>query len=315
MVALAYHSSLNSVLGGGQTIGKRAMKLRVVGKDGAPIPFPRALLRAAVPVIPWSVSSYPTWLAEHPLAGPALMSVLLVFGLGDGLIFLANRRTRQSLHDLLCGTYVVRADYHQPIALQPARALYVGFAVYAIAVGVLTTVMVILATQITVAGHSADDVRRLATLVQQQIQEDQPVTSVHTSVGTTFRSAGSTRYIQAVAYWREATGVPRSGDEPCRLDAPADHSRSRPDEPYYSFNRNRLRYWDLVELQHLDRDHEPGPTGSAAWGGFRVWQTIGSHSWPEWHYPKRPAERRLSGQSGDLLRRSKHMPESLARSC
>jgi uncharacterized RDD family membrane protein YckC len=206
VIALAYHGSLDSALGGGQTLGKRVMRLRVVGKDGAPITLPRSLVRAALPLVPWALSGLDLpGLAAQPVAVVPVTSVLLVVGLGDVLLYLANRRSRQALHDLVCGTYVVWADAQGAIVLQPSRRVYVAFAAYVLA----AVALAIVTTQVSLLGLSPEE-GRLARLVQQRIQEEQPVTSAQVSVGTMYGSTVSTRYIQVVARWR---GRPENWDQ------------------------------------------------------------------------------------------------------
>jgi len=76
----------------GQTVGKRAMKIRVVKRDGAQPGFVHAvLLRELVNVLPSAI----------PFIGRAYAIVDFLF------VFRADRRC---LHDLIAGTRVVRAD-------------------------------------------------------------------------------------------------------------------------------------------------------------------------------------------------------------
>lgn len=89
---LAVHGWL--LLRHGQTVGKRALGLRIAGLDGGAVSPGRLIgLRYALP--------YAVLLV--PVAGSALMSL---WGLVDGLmIFRANRRC---LHDVIAGTQVVK---------------------------------------------------------------------------------------------------------------------------------------------------------------------------------------------------------------
>lgn len=107
-VALVYFGVLNSRLGGGQTLGKRLLKVRVVGADGAALPVSRAVARFC----PVGVA----WFANNLLLPPAvLMSPwghllsLAVFGLGLSSLYLLvfNRPSRRTLHDWLVGSRVV----------------------------------------------------------------------------------------------------------------------------------------------------------------------------------------------------------------
>lgn len=110
-VALSYFGIFNSRLVKGQTIGKMAMSLRVVAADGKPITVARSFARYAVLGVPF-------FLNNLPLGMPTMLSwvgyalSVVVFGVGLSIIYLYifNRRTRQSLHDLLVGSYVIRVD-------------------------------------------------------------------------------------------------------------------------------------------------------------------------------------------------------------
>lgn len=80
VVPAAYFVLLHGLTG--QTLGKRLLGARVVTAEGAPLGFPRALIRQAA------------WLASVPL--------------GIGYLVAAVRADRRALHDLLAGTRVAR---------------------------------------------------------------------------------------------------------------------------------------------------------------------------------------------------------------
>lgn len=120
-IALAYFGIGNSRLLGGQTVGKMLLGLRVVGLQGQQLSLPRAMLRYAVLGVPFFANGLPIdpRLAMSPVLGPAL--ALLVFGGMAAVVYLYvfNRHTRQSLHDLAAGSLVVRAEspgHAQPLA-------------------------------------------------------------------------------------------------------------------------------------------------------------------------------------------------------
>lgn len=108
-IALLYFGLFNSWLCSGQTPGKILLRIRVVGADGQPITVPRALARQAVLGLPFYMNG--AWLpAVFQDSIPLMMAAaLIVFG---GLfaiyyLYLCNRRSRQSLHDLVVRTWVV----------------------------------------------------------------------------------------------------------------------------------------------------------------------------------------------------------------
>jgi uncharacterized RDD family membrane protein YckC len=111
VIALGYFGLCNSSFLGGQTLGKRALGLRVVNANGQLISLQRSLLRYAVLGVPYFLNMLPLD-PQHDM--PSWMSYvlsLIVFGVGLSIMYLYafNRRTRQSLHDLAVGSYVVRA--------------------------------------------------------------------------------------------------------------------------------------------------------------------------------------------------------------
>jgi uncharacterized RDD family membrane protein YckC len=109
-IALLYFVPLNSGLGGGQTVGERALGIRAVSKTGERLSVGRSLVRSFVLLLPFFVTGAPIPMAQlHPAASTLFGEI--VFGLGGAIWYLIvfNARTRQSLHDLVVGSYVVRA--------------------------------------------------------------------------------------------------------------------------------------------------------------------------------------------------------------
>src|SRR5881394_1297285 len=106
-VASLYFVPLNSRLGRGQTVGKRALGIRVVSKAGATLGFPRSLARSVVLMLPYFLNGAPIPMEVLKLGGGVVFSEA-VFGLGLSIVYLiaVNARTRQSLHDLVVGSYV-----------------------------------------------------------------------------------------------------------------------------------------------------------------------------------------------------------------
>ncbi|UTA48256.1 RDD family protein [Simiduia sp. 21SJ11W-1] len=110
-IALAYFGLMNSKLSNGQTIGKRLLNLRVVDLDNHTIPLIRSVFRYIVLAAPFSLNG-------AQFSNEALLSYLMyplsmiVFGGLFSIIYLYifNRVTRQSLHDLAAGTLVVNAN-------------------------------------------------------------------------------------------------------------------------------------------------------------------------------------------------------------
>jgi len=108
-VGVAYFALLDGPFG--PSLGKRLLGVRVVDGQGRPISVARAALRCLVLEVPYFLNGAP--LPEWPGLAPVVGAVQLfiVFGMGGALLYLYffNRTTRQSLHDLATGTFVVEA--------------------------------------------------------------------------------------------------------------------------------------------------------------------------------------------------------------
>ena len=118
-IALPYYAIFNSVVGKGQTIGKRLLSLEVVDAQGRAISLETSFLRYAV----FSVSALLPGIIL-PVQTPWIVSgliyfVLLVSFFGTFYLVCFNRNTRQGLHDLAVGTYVVESGNPGPIHIRP----------------------------------------------------------------------------------------------------------------------------------------------------------------------------------------------------
>jgi uncharacterized RDD family membrane protein YckC len=110
VLALAYFGIGNSRIFGGQTLAKRWLGLRVVDVRGATLSPVRALARYVVLGVPFFFNGF-----AHTPNSPmnSVLAYFLAFVIGGGVLaiiylYVFNRRTRQSLHDLAVGSYVVQ---------------------------------------------------------------------------------------------------------------------------------------------------------------------------------------------------------------
>lgn len=125
-IALAYFGTQNSAVFGGQTIGKRFLDIKVVGRRGNPISLPRSTARATVLILPYFLNGLYFPYIQMPDTLSLVISLFLmltIFGAGLSIIylFLFNRRTRQSLHDILLKTFVVVKKAEEVV---PRRAIW-----------------------------------------------------------------------------------------------------------------------------------------------------------------------------------------------
>jgi uncharacterized RDD family membrane protein YckC len=145
IVTLAYFGVTESRLGGGQSLGMRVLGIRVVSRTGEALSAPAAFSRAAILCLAYFLNGANINFGSAGEWGVIGISVL-VFGLVFGVIYLLifNRRTRQSIHDLAVGAFVVKADPGKlSVSLAPVwrgHAAILGVAILAIpAVGILSS--------------------------------------------------------------------------------------------------------------------------------------------------------------------------------
>lgn len=125
-VALPYFGILESRIGGGQSIGKRWLKLRVVDARGSTLSFRKTLARCAVFAVPSFLFGFD--LALPVTRTPWFASILMfavVFGIGGSTLYFItfNSNTRQGLHDRAVGSYVANAGDTGPVEARPIGML------------------------------------------------------------------------------------------------------------------------------------------------------------------------------------------------
>jgi uncharacterized RDD family membrane protein YckC len=120
-LALPYFSILNSTIGNGQTLGKRLMHIKVVDRNGNPIPFWKSVIRYGVFAVPYFLNEALLPTTRTPWVVSIVVSVA-VFGVGGASLYLVvfNRRTRQGIHDLAAGSYVADAYKDGALRIEPS---------------------------------------------------------------------------------------------------------------------------------------------------------------------------------------------------
>jgi len=118
-IGLSYFGVMNSKIADGQTIGKRILKIRVVNSMNETIGLGRSFIRYTILYIPFLINGVPfqTEILQ------SVLTYLLSFIIFGGIIsipylYIFNTKTRQSLHDLITGTFVVNAETDEQ-ALEP----------------------------------------------------------------------------------------------------------------------------------------------------------------------------------------------------
>jgi len=136
-VALVYFVAQESGRGGGQSLGKRLLRIRVVDAQGRTLAPGRGAARFAVFGVPYFLNGATLPMNVSTFAGGVPFMALALGGLlALAYLLVFNRRTRQSLHDLAVDAFVVRAGEARA-APGPAR-LWRGHRVIAGVLVVLT---------------------------------------------------------------------------------------------------------------------------------------------------------------------------------
>ena len=129
IITLTYQTICNSELANGQTLGKRFMDIQVVDVNGDLIGVGKSLLRALILSFPYFTFN----LSIPGLADTSFVSLVKTIGLlsiviGVVVFYIFNKQTRQSLHDLIIGTYVATLeenDEPSPIPSMTRTPFYV----------------------------------------------------------------------------------------------------------------------------------------------------------------------------------------------
>lgn len=129
LLALPYFGILGSSWCGGQTLGKRIFRIRVVDLQGKPVSPARSFARAAVLTMPYFLNSLAFPLNPVTAILGSLLAIV-VLGLGGSILYLLlfNRRTGQSTHDLAAETCVATVGDGSPAvpSVWPGHFVVVG---------------------------------------------------------------------------------------------------------------------------------------------------------------------------------------------
>ncbi|SHE79927.1 RDD family protein [Chryseobacterium sp. OV279] len=120
VISLAYFSILNSKINNGQTLGKKFMKIQVTDIEGKTIDLKTSFIRTLILTTPFFLNGF-------KIPGSDAFSVInivqsiIIFASGIGIIvfYIFNKETRQSLHDILMKTYVVRDHRNTSVTMMP----------------------------------------------------------------------------------------------------------------------------------------------------------------------------------------------------
>lgn len=166
LIALFYFGLGDSALFGGQTLGKLAMGMRVADKHCEGISIQKSFFRSF-----WLFLRFA--LDDQSFSSSKYILILFLEGLVfysisflEFYFFIVNRDTRQSLHDLIAGTFVIEAESKGEIAFVNKKKA-IRFSLVLVGFVFFGTFCITLAGQKFGFGQSHK--------VQMQIQEEIPV--------------------------------------------------------------------------------------------------------------------------------------------
>ncbi len=192
-IALFYFGLLNSSFGDGQTLGKKILKIRVADATGKSSSLAKSFLRAAILLMPVFLNGafLPPSIVLSPIGG---LVQFAIFGLGGAIVYLYlfNRRTRQSLHDVIVGTYVVPGDVNSPLTVVPVDKFH-----YAVIAAWMISVLVI--PNIVGSQLRKKPVLQDISVTYRKLQESNDQYLLELMVGKTYGTWGNYRYLAVKA--------------------------------------------------------------------------------------------------------------------
>ena len=194
---LPYFGIMNSRMGGGQTIGKRLMKIAVRNKNNEPIGLGRSIVRILLLALPALFNGWAIPVFQNPVI--AWFVSLIVFGLGGAIVYtmVFNRKARQGLHDLLLGTYVVHLP-GKTIESFPAtpRIHWIVTSVWVGLAAIGSLVMMVIAPSITSKTSLASAVKLYNIL-----RDDPRFFTVKVNDTTSYSPNGKTSHSLFITVW------------------------------------------------------------------------------------------------------------------
>lgn len=193
---MLYFGIYNSEIGHGQTFAKRLFKIRVVDSNMSLVSLRRSLLRTFLLFIP-------TYLGDLilPFMKVNLIHAIVSFityGVRIGLIYLYifNRNTRQSLHDVLCGTYVV--EERNDGSLKTGKIARIHYAI--IAIFLVLSIITPILFNFKMINKLAIDMNKMKEL-QERIDSDPTIRIESINEGVNNFNGKKSTYLSINFYW------------------------------------------------------------------------------------------------------------------
>jgi uncharacterized RDD family membrane protein YckC len=182
LVSISYFSMFNSSLMGGQTLGKNATNIKVVDANNKTLSFPRSLARYCIFSIPYYLGSV-TASSEMmlPIADTIVSFLVIAVFFGTVYLYIFNKVTRQTLHDVIVGSFVVNLNSAPAVA--PTK-VWKGHLIIIVTLASLLTVVP--------AFFSEEETVDRLTVTQEILDDFDVVSSSYVASGTRHFSSSET---------------------------------------------------------------------------------------------------------------------------
>jgi uncharacterized RDD family membrane protein YckC len=199
ILVIYYFGVNNSKFGGGQTLGKKLLKIAVVDKDSQFIGLGRSIARILIIYLPVLFNGWQIQISQNIVFSWLLATI--IFGLGAAILYtmVFNSKTRQGIHDLLLGTYVVHLT-GKPVDSYPT-ASRIHWKVSGILVGVVA-VGTLIASLVAPSLISKTPLTELSSLYD-ILQADQRFFSVGVQDKTIYASNAGTSHVLIITVWNK----------------------------------------------------------------------------------------------------------------
>jgi uncharacterized RDD family membrane protein YckC len=202
-LTLPYFAILGSSVGAGQTLGHRLTDLEVVDQQGDPISLKRSALRYSILLVPILLSSELVPAFARFGINTAVDWLLSVSEFAIFYLYVFNRSTRQSLHDLATKTYVVRFVPSGPV--ESGRLWPWHWMILAGTSLLVATISNGLTNNISQSGSFPNLVR-----VQKSILDSGKVQSASVAIQKNWRNGQTTVGLNVIVIWK---GKPKDLEE------------------------------------------------------------------------------------------------------
>ena len=193
IISLVYFGIGNSKICNGQTLGKKAMKIKVVDKNLELISLQKSILRTLIYIVPYFFLNYGLngsnqFSTLFIAKGIILLSFLIVLPVH----FIINSSTRQAIHDLILKSYVIELSSYPGQQLQKSK---LSSLVYS---GGVLIVLIALFVMINLQYRNLIDTAKKLLPISEQINRNNNVQNSTISLNSSIlRKFGSTENITA----------------------------------------------------------------------------------------------------------------------